>query len=121
MECSFEERKQELESECMISDTLFSRSLERLSEFMKPFVAGMARNGQREYAATFVRGLCSDLERKNCESIAYHFQLERKQIQYFIGESAWNDEPVRAELARQVATQLGTSDGELGDGPMRCC
>ena len=85
MECSFEVRKQELESECVISDTLFSRSLERLSEFMKPFVAGMARNGQREYAATFVRGLCSDLERKNCESIAYHFQLERKQIQYFIG------------------------------------
>ena len=113
MECSFEERKQELESECMISDTLFSRSLERLSEFMKPFVAGMARNGQREYAATFVRGLCSDLERKNSESIAYHFQLERKQIQYFIGESSWNDEPVRAELARQVAAQLGTSDGVL--------
>ena len=113
MECSFEERKQELESECIISDTLFSRSLERLNEFMKPFVAGMARSGQREYAATFVRGLCSDLERKNSESIAYHFQLERKQIQYFIGESSWNDEPVRAELARQVAAQLGTSDGVL--------
>lgn len=117
MECSFEERKQELARECVISENLFSRSLERLNLFMDPFLNSMTRQCQREYAATVVRGLCSDLQRKNAESIAYHFQLDRKQIQYFIGESSWDDEPVRAELARQIATQLGTNDGVLVFAP----
>jgi len=113
MECSFEVRKQELERECVISEGLFSQSLERLTRFMEPFLTSMVRECQREYAATVVRGLCSDLQRKNAESIAYHFQLERKPIQHFVGESSWDDAPVRAELARQIAAQLGTSDGVL--------
>jgi hypothetical protein len=64
-----------------------------------------------------VSGLCSDLERKNAESIAYHFGLNRKQIQHFIGESDWDDTPFRKELERQIATQLGKDDGVLAFDP----
>jgi hypothetical protein len=51
-----------------------------------------------------VSGLCSDLERKNAESIAYHFGLNRKQIQHFIGESDWTTH--RFEKNWRVRSQL---------------
>ena len=113
MDRLFETRKRELVQECVVEDGLFARSLMRLDDFMKPFIAQLLRLKQRHYATTVVRGLCSDLERKNAESIAYHFGMDRKQIQHFIGISEWDDQHFRKELARQIATQLGEQDGVL--------
>ncbi len=113
MDRLFETRKRELVQECVVEDGLFARSLMRLDEFMKPFIAQLPRLKQRHYATTVVRGLCSDLERKNAESIAYHFGMDRKQIQHFIGISEWDDQHFRKELARQIVTQLGEQDGVL--------
>ncbi len=113
MECSFEDRKQEFEAECLIEDGLFSKTPGEMAEFMKPFVANFVRQEQRDHATTVIRGLCSDLKRKNAESIAYHFAMHRKTIQHFLGESEWDDELLRRELASQIAEQLGTADGVL--------
>jgi len=113
MDCSFETRKRELVRECIVEDGLFAKSLKRLDEFMEPFVAQLPRRQQRQHATRVVSGLCSDLERKNAESIAYHFGMPRKQIQHFIGESEWDDEPFRKELAHQIAAQLSEVDGVL--------
>ena len=113
MDGLFEERKRLLIQECVVEEDLFAESVASLTEFMQPFVASFSRRLQREHAETFVSGLCSDLAHKNAESIAYHFGLERKVMQHFVGESTWDDEPVRQELARQIAEQLGTSDGVL--------
>ena len=65
MDRLFETRKRELVQECVVEDGLFARSLMRLDDFMKPFIAQLLRLKQRHYATTVVRGLCSDLERKN--------------------------------------------------------
>lgn len=113
MECTFEERKKELEAECVVKPSFFSSCLDRLNDFMKPFVHSMNRVDQRHHAETFVSGLCSDLESKNAESIAYHFELDRKTMQYFIGQSQWDDVPLRKELVTQVAQQLGEATGVL--------
>lgn len=113
MERLFEERRQELERECEIPEGLFSGSLRRLADFIRPFVATFVRADQREYALKVVQGLCSDLERKNAESIAYHFGLDRKVIQHFIGLSEWNDTPLRTELTRQISCELGDSEGVI--------
>ena len=51
----------------------------------------MNRFDQRDHTETFVTGLCSDLEGKNAESIAYHFDLDRKTMQYLIGQSQWDN------------------------------
>ena len=80
---------------------------------MQPFLVGYCRQEQQAHAITMVEGLCSDLERKNGESIAYLFGLDRNVIQHFIGESRWDDEPLREELSRQVGIQLGQPDGVL--------
>lgn len=113
MDRLFEERKLALEAECKVPEGLFGESLIRLAEFMKRFVGSLARADQRHYAETVVQGLCSDLERKNAESIAYHFGLDRKNIQHFLGLSAWDDAPLRAELARQIASELGDAEGVI--------
>lgn len=117
MERAFEERKRELEAECKVSKNMFATVSSRLKKFMEPFVASFRRHEQQAHATSVVEGLCSDLEDKNCESIAYLFGQDRKTIQHFIGESQWDDEPLRKELGRQVGAELGEADGVIAFDP----
>lgn len=117
MDCSFDRRRRELEAECRLPKHLMESVAERLEAFMEPFLASFRRHEQQTHFLNAVRGLCSDLEHKNCESIAYIFGLDRKGIQHFVGESKWDDRPLRDELARQIGSQLGESDGVLAFDP----
>ena len=56
----------------------------RLDAFLEPFIESMARQEQYDHASTYVKGLLSDLEQKNVESIAYRFGQERLGLQKFI-------------------------------------
>ena len=113
MDHAFEARKAELEKECIVEEGMFAGVLGRLREFVKPYLESFVRYKQCDHATTVLSGLCSDLERKNAESIAYHFGLERKPIQHFLGESNWDDTPLRSEMAKQIATELGCDNGVL--------
>lgn len=113
MECSFGERKRELKLECKLPNNALASAASRLEAFMRPFLVSYRRHEQGAHATTVVRGLCSDLESKNGESIAYLFGLDRKVIQHFLGESRWDDAPLRKELAHQIGSQLGDADGVL--------
>lgn len=109
----FEERKEELLNECEVAPQIFQRVMPRLERFMMPFVDCLVRREQVEHASTFVQGLLSDLKHKNAESIAYRFDQERMPLQWFLGVSPWDDEPLRDELVRQVGKQLGQADGVI--------
>ncbi len=109
----FEARKEELVGECDVAPQVFERVMPRLERFMEPFIDSLARREQVEHAGTFVRGLLSDLEHKNVESIAYRFGQERMPLQWFIGVSPWDDAPLRDELVSQVGEQLGEADGVI--------
>ena len=61
----------------------------------------------------YVQGLLSDLEDKNVEAIAYLHDQQRQALQKFLGQPLWDHEPLLDELVRQVATELGESDGVL--------
>lgn len=113
METEFETRKQELLEECEVAPQVFERVMPRLEKFMEPFVDSLVRREQREHARRFVQGLMSDLERKNVESIAYRFGQERMPLQWFVGTSGWDHEPLRDELVRQVGKELGEDDGVI--------
>lgn len=117
MDCKFQTRKNELEAECKLPTDALATVSNRLTNFMKPFLENYSRSDQQAHAMTVVRGLCSDLERKNGESIAYLFGLDRKAIQYFVGESKWNARPLRDELAHQIGSELGEPDGVLAFDP----
>lgn len=113
MEACYEERKQQLLDECRVAPQVFDQVLPRLETFMSPFVESLIRREQVEHARTFVRGLLSDLDRKNTESIAYRFGQERMPLQRFIGFSEWDHKPLRDELVRQVGQALGAPDGVI--------
>lgn len=113
MEARFEARKQELLDECEVAAEVFEEVMPRLERFLEPFVESLVRKEQVEHARTFVQGLLSDLERKNTESIAYRFGQQRMPLQWFIGVSDWDDQPLRCELVRQVGQALGEPDGVI--------
>jgi SRSO17 transposase len=113
MEAKYEVRKEQLLEECAVAPQVFDRVMPRLERFMEPFVESLVRREQIEHAHTFVQGLLSDLDHKNVESIAYRFGQERMPLQWFVGVSDWDDEPLRNQLVQQVGEQLGEDDGVI--------
>lgn len=109
----FEARKAAVLAECEVVPAIFEDIVPRLEQFMKPFVASLARPEQVKHTMTFVEGLLSDLSHKNTESIAYLFGKERLPLQHFLGASPWDDSPLRDELARQIGQELGDPNGVL--------
>lgn len=117
MDARFETRKEQLLEECQVDRRLFEQVQTRLERFMEPFVKIFGRRESREHAHTFVKGLLSDLEAKNTESIAYRFGQDRQPLQRFVGWADWDEAALRTELARQVGEELGEADGVLALDP----
>src|SRR5713101_224069 len=119
MEVEYATRKQQLLQECQVAPAIFHQVMPRLETFMAPFVRPFCRQEPAQHAHTYVYGLLSDLERKNVESIAYRFGQDRLPLQRFVGWADWDDAPfwddapLRQELTRQVAQQLGQAEGVL--------
>ncbi len=113
MEARYAFRKTQLLDECQVAPEIFEQVIPRLYTFMEPFVKTFQGQVADQHAKTYVCGLLSDVEHKNIESIAYHFGQSRLPLQAFIGWDAWDDEPLRSELRRQVKNHLGQGDGVL--------
>jgi SRSO17 transposase len=113
MDAQFEQRKKELMQECKVPQKVFDDVFARMELFMDPFVASFVRREQVEHAETFLKGLLSDLDHKNVESIAYRYDQDRMPLQWFIGYSEWDDQPLKDELVRQVGRELGEQDAVL--------
>ena len=113
MDRRFEVRKRDILAGCRLSPGELEGARERLREFVAPFAGKLARAEQEEHAREYVEGLVSDLETKNAESIAYLHGRGRKTMQHFLGESAWDPEPMIDELAREVADGIGEPDAVI--------
>lgn len=113
MEARYATRKQQWLAACQVAPEIFDQVLPRLATFMAPFVETFCRQALDPQAHTYRCGLLSDLERKNVESIASRFGQDRLPLQRFMGWAPWDDAPLRQELTRPVAEQLGHADGVL--------
>ncbi|NQT38538.1 MAG: IS701 family transposase [Planctomycetes bacterium] len=113
MERRFELRKEELMVDSEVHPAVFDGMMSRLERFAEPFAECLRRPEQREHAQTYVRGLLSDVEKKNAEAIAYRHDQDRQGLQTFIGTAPWDHGPLLEELTRQVGQQLGESDGVI--------
>jgi SRSO17 transposase len=113
MEAEYATRKRQLLEECQVAPEIFDQVMARLETFMVPFVSTFRRQEPSEHAQTYVRGLLSEVARKNVESIAYRFGQDRLPLQRFIGWAEWDEAPLRQELTHQVAEQLGQAEGVL--------
>ncbi len=113
MERRFRVRLDELLDDAEVPPGLLRGVLPRLQDFLQPFVAALHTPEQQTNAHHYVQGLLSDLDSKDVESIAYLHDRERQGLQKFIGQADWDHQPLLAELARQVGTELGEADGVL--------
>src|SRR5512144_640347 len=113
MQPRFQRRKEQLLAGCQVPPTLFRGVMNRLEVFAQPFAASLPSPESRTHSHTYLAGLLSDVERKNAESIAYRYDLDRQVIQRFIGEVDWDHEPLIDELDRPVATTIGQADAVL--------
>ncbi len=113
MEHRFEVRKRELLEDAQIKPGVFKAAMERLVGFAQPFLDLLWRKEQKDHARLYLGGLLSDVERKNVESIAYRHDQDRRGLQHFVGESAWDHRPLVTELARQVGREIGEPDGVI--------
>src|SRR4051812_15578421 len=106
-------RKQQLLDECEVPPEVFRGGIERLAEFARPFAECLARREQRAHARPSLAGPVPDRKQKTAESIAYRHDQERHGLQHFVGSSTWDPQPLRRELAGQVARAIGTADGVI--------
>jgi len=113
MERRFEVRKQEILNEARIKPAVSNKMIERLETFTDPFIECLKRPEPKEYAQIYIGGLLSDLKRKNVESIAYRYDLERQNLQRFVGGAPWDHIGLLAELAKQVGTNIGEEDAVI--------
>jgi SRSO17 transposase len=86
---------------------------DRMTRFLNRYLPLFYRAEQRGHAVAFVRGLLSGLQRKSVEPIASQADIPRKDLQYFVGCGAWDDETVMAELRRHVREELADPDGVI--------
>ncbi len=85
----------------------------QLTAFLRRYLPLFRRSEQRGHLAAFVRGLLSGLERKSVEPIARQAGIPRKNLQMFVGQGAWDDDAVMAEVRRHVARQIGDPNGVI--------
>ena len=73
-----------------------------------------AGQAPRAHAQTYVRGLLSDVERKNVEAIASHLGQDRLGVQGLIGWDDWDDAPLRPTRCESSGPALGPSRWHTG-------
>jgi|SRR3989344_4662927 len=105
--------KKTLLSDCEVVAEDLEMSLEKLKEFMKPYLELFPGVKSQRHGEDFMEGLLSDLERKSVEPIAERLGQSRRPLQYFIGESPWEHQPFLARLGEQVAQEIGEPNGIL--------
>ena len=113
MEPRFQRRRERLLADCQVPPALFDGMIGRLEGFAAPFAASLPSPESRSHTRTYLAGLLSDVERKNAESSAYRYDLDRQVIQQFVGEVDRDHVPPLDELTRQVAREIGRPEAVL--------
>ena len=71
--------------DCLVTPSVYEGVLHRFDEFITPYIAHLLTRSQQHKARVYMRGLLSDTERKNIESISYFHGYDRQRLQIFIG------------------------------------
>jgi SRSO17 transposase len=98
---------------CLVTPEVYQGILERFEHFVAPFIQHLHKRVQQQKAIDYMKGLMSDVERKNIESIAYYHGTDRQPLQKFIGQVAWDDEVILDKLVKRVSREIGTQNGIL--------
>ncbi len=81
-----------------------------LAQFLALFAGCFARPAGRSLLATYVRGLLSDVQRKNAEAIARDQEVAPRTLQRFLESIVWDESRLRDQCQRIVAAEQADSD-----------
>lgn len=97
---------QALLADATVSAAAVRSCADSLTAFAGRYLPHFHRSEQREHALTILKGKLTALQRKTTEPIATQAGLKRRNLQLFVGDGGWLDEPVRDELRRHVGQEL---------------
>ena len=97
--------------ECNLSTNDVRLFLNETKKYMKLFKSAFVRVEQRQKSLTYLHGLLGNSTRKNVEQIALGQQEKVRSLQYFVGQSRWEMEPVIVIHQRLLGETLGEQDG----------
>ncbi|MGE5373412.1 MAG: IS701 family transposase, partial [Bacteroidota bacterium] len=80
---------------------------------MKLFKPAFLRVEQIEKSLTYMNGLLGNTTRKNVEQMALDMKEKVRSLQYFVGQSQWQTEPVVMIHQGLISETLGEEDGVL--------
>jgi SRSO17 transposase len=86
---------------------------ERLVEFVRPYQEVVGWAPREKQLSAFVAGLLGGSERKSVEPIALSLGVDRRQLQYFVGVSSWDHEPLLGRVQHEVADEIGDPNGVI--------
>jgi SRSO17 transposase len=87
------------------------RNLEKLlAQFLSLFAGCFARPAGRSLMASYVKGLLSDVQRKNVEAMAVDQTIPPRTLQRLLDSIAWDEQAVRDRCQTIIATEHAHRD-----------
>jgi SRSO17 transposase len=97
--------------ECNLSTKDVKLFLNEAKKYMKLFKPAFQRVEQIKKSLTYLHGLLGNATRKNVEQMALGQKEKVRSLQYFVGQSHWETEPVLAIHQGLIGETLGEEDG----------
>jgi SRSO17 transposase len=97
--------------ECNLSKKDVERFLDELTKYMELFESAFQRIEQLKRSTAYLHGLLGNATRKNVEQMALGLGEKVRSLQYFVGQSPWEAEPVIVIHQQSVGKTLGEEDG----------
>lgn len=97
--------------ECNLSTKDVKLFVNELKKYMKLFKPAFQRVEQTKKSLTYLHGLLGNTTRKNVEQMALGQKEKVRSLQYFVGQSQWEAEPVIAVHQGLIGETLGEEDG----------
>ena len=76
-----------------------------LAQFLAGFACCFARPQGRALLAVYVRGLLSDVQRKNAEAIALDQNVAPRTLQRFLESIVWDEQKLRDRCQQMIAVE----------------
>ncbi len=76
-----------------------------LAQFLKKFADCFARSAGRDLLLVYVRGLLSDVQRKNAEAIALDQNVAPRTLQRFLESIVWDEQMLRDRCQQLIAAE----------------
>ena len=99
--------------ECNLSTKDVKLFLSETKKYMKLFKSAYMRVEQIQKSLTYLHGLLGNTTRKNVEQMALGQKEKVRSLQYFVGQSQWETEPVIAIHEGLIGESLGEADGVM--------